>query len=148
MHTMLPLLDALQETATRPASPQPFTIFQLGKALYTLSFFTLVTAVMTVRAAPAVKKGAPEAGSRVDLALFWGAFTFCVGLFHVFMSLTSTTWSVQLYGPIGPDQQWMVARALMLATIAGGWGTLVLLLSALSWLWLRGRQTKAVPAAA
>jgi hypothetical protein len=145
MTSMLPLLDVVQETAraAAPGSPAQFSVFQLGKALYTLSVVSLVTAVMTIRAAPLARVGGPEARSRIDLALFWGAFTFAVGVFHVFMSVTSTTWSVQLFGPIGPDQQWLVARGLMLATIAGAWGTAVFLLAALAWVWLRRRHRMA-----
>lgn len=147
MSSMLPLLDVVQEAAraSTAGTPAPLTVLQLGKALYTLSFFTLVTVVMTARAVPLAKLGGPEARSKIDMALFWGAFTFAVGLFHVFMSVTSTMWSIQLFGPIGPDQQWLVARGLMLATIAGAWGTLVFLLAALAWGWLRRRHRMAAP---
>lgn len=134
-----PLLDALQEAARAsvPSSPTPFTVSQLGKSLFTLPFFSLVTAIAMARAVWLVKMGRPEARSAIDLWLYWGAFTFGVGLFHVFMSLTSTTWSIQLFGPIGPEQQWLVARSVMLAMIAGAYGLLVLLVTALGWLGLR-----------
>lgn len=148
MTSMLPLLDVVQEAAraSAPGSPAPFSIFQLGKALITLSFFSAVTVIVTLRAVQVAKLGGPAARSKIDLALFWGAFTFAAGLFHVFMSVTSTTWSVQLYGPIGPERQWLVARGLMLATIAGAWGTLVFLLAALAWVWLRRRHRMAAAA--
>lgn len=152
MTSTLPLLDLVQQTASpsAPGAPVPFSVFQLGKALFTLSFFSLVTVAVMVRAVRSAKRGAPHAIRDIDLGLFWGVFTFGVGLFHVFMSLTSTFWSVQLYGPIEPGQQWLVARAAMLATLAGGWGTLVFLLAALVWIWLRRRHrlSSAEPATA
>ena len=147
---MIALVDVAQEAArSLPSQPTPFSILELGKSLFTLSFFTLVTVVMTARGALAAGRGSDEARRKGDLGLFWGVFTMVAGLFHVFMSLSSTTWSVQLYGPIGPDQQWLVARAVMLAMLAGAWGTLVFLFASLTWLWSRrrsGPQRRSAPA--
>jgi hypothetical protein len=147
MTSLLPLLALVQEGvgSASTGSPPPFSVLELGKALFSLSFLSLVTVVVTARAALRLKERGSEARSRVDDVLFWGVFTFGVGLFHVFMSLTSTLQSIQLYGPLPPEREWLVARGLMLGTLAGAWGLLVLLLAALAWLGLRRRHRSEPP---
>jgi hypothetical protein len=143
MTSLLPLLDLVQESvgSSPVGTPSPFSIFQLGKSLFTIPFFTLVTVIITGRGVWRLKRGGPSqlplARSTIDLGLFWGALTFGAGLFHTFMSLISTAQSVQLYGPIGPEQQWLVARGVMLALMAGAAGLLVFLVAALAWRVLR-----------
>ena len=143
--------EFLQEAA-RSGTPVPFSVAQLGKALITLPLLSAVTAVVTVRAALRLKAVSPpsaaEARSRIDLSLAWGALTFGAGMLHMLMSFISTSWSVQLYGPIGQDQQWLVARGVMLGLIAGAYGLAVLLLTALAWLGLRRWSGKLAPTAA
>jgi hypothetical protein len=151
MSAVLPVLDMVQQaTASGSSGAPPFSVLQMGKSLFTLPFFTIVTAVFIGRAVSGLRRAGSEpsgpSSGAVDLVLFWGAFTLAAGLFHTFMSFISTTWSLQLYGPIGPEQQWMVWRGVMLGLIAGAYGLLVFMLTALVWLGLRRWQAKVAPA--
>ena len=149
--SMLPVLEVLQEAAgsTSTGWAPPFSITAMGKALYTISFSTLVTASVLGRAAWRLRRGGGQqldlARRTIDLGLFWATFTLALGFFHVFMSLTSTTYSVQMYGPLEPDRQWLVWRGLMLAAMAGAYGLLTFLVSAITWLGLRRWHRKLEP---
>lgn len=153
MTFLQPLLDILQQASgsSPPTSPPPFSILQMGKALFTLSVFTAVTGAVVARALWGLTRGGPEQREAtrrtIDLGLFWGALTLGAGVFHALMSLISTSYSVQIYGPIGPEQQWMVARGVMLALLAAAYGVLVFMLTALVWLGLRRWHGKLVPVA-
>ena len=150
MHAVLGFLQEVANSSSVPPPPS-FSIFELGKALFTLSFFTLVTLICTGRAAWRLKAGAADrvdAPSTIDLCLFWGAFTFGVGVFHTLMGLVVTSWSVQLGAPIEPGEQWLVAHGVMTALVAGAYGLLVFLLTALGWLGLRRWYRRVAPAGA
>ena len=146
-------LEFLQEAvrSSSVSSREPFSVLQLGKSLFTVSFFALVTLITTARVAWRIRSGtaneAYEVRSTIDLGLYWGAFTFGVGAFHTVMGLIVTAQSVEFAAPIEPGEQWLVARGVTLALIACAYGLLVLLLTALAWLGLRRWHRKAAPAA-
>lgn len=136
------LTDALQEAvgATSDAMPA-FRIRWMGKSLITISFCALLVLSFSTRAVWRSLRGGRDDYARirstVDGVLFWGVFAFVLGVFHTFMGLIVTSLSVASSAPVLPEAHELIATGVAIALGAGAYGSLVCLLAALLWLWLR-----------
>jgi len=143
------VIAALQEAVTTaPDVVQPsFSILWMGKSLFTISFCALVVLALSARAAWRASRGdrVHDGGVRsaLDAVLFWGAFTFVLGVFHTAMGLITTSFSVAHSAPIAPEMHELIAMGAALAVASTAYGSVVFLLSALVWFgfrhWLRKR---------
>ena len=143
------VLEILQAGVASPAAaaPPPFTIFALGKSLFSVSFCALVAIGLAAKAVWRVHRGGPDhhalALSSADAGLFWGLFAFVVGLFHTFLGLTLTSINIRAYAPVEPALHGVIAGGVAAALGAATYGLLVLLLTALFWFGFRHWHRKA-----
>lgn len=138
------LTNALQEVAGTASDALPvFRIRWMGKSLITITFCALLVLSFSAKAVwRSLREGRDDYArirSTVDAVLFWGVFALVLGVFHTFIGLIMMSLSVASSAPVLPEAHELIATGFAVALGAGAYGSVVCLLAALLWFWLRHR---------